>query len=251
VSVLSIPAVLLRSYPYSETSQVLRFYTESHGVLGTMARGVRKSGGRRGGGLSTFTDGILDVHYRENRDLQTFRDFSVTRSRRGLALDPLRLAGASVLAELILRHAESQGDPDLYSLLGTGLDAMEAEETALLLPALLAHLWPLIVALGFAPVTDTCVECGRPLEEVEMARFDFAAGGLRCPTCQGEVAGPRLGPLARQQLQSLMRGVIPGDLTRPAVHLRLAGDFITYHISGGGPLRSMAVLAGLSPENHA
>jgi hypothetical protein len=61
VSILSTPAILLRSFPYSETSQTLRFYTESHGVVSAIARGVRKASGRQGGTLSTFSEGILEA----------------------------------------------------------------------------------------------------------------------------------------------------------------------------------------------
>lgn len=248
---LSTPAILLRSYPFSETSQNLRFYSETSGVLSVIARGTRKAGGRKGGGLSSFAEGILEVQYKENRDLQTFRDFSPTNPRRGLGRDPGRLAAASVLAELILRHAESEANPALFAGLGLGLDAIESAEGPLLLPTLLAHLWSLIGSLGFAPLVRECVECGRPFGEEDLGRFDFGAGGLRCTDCTHEHQGPRIGPIARSQLEDLLGGLVRADLTRPGTHLRLASDFITYHISGGAPLRSLAVLASLTSESDA
>lgn len=251
MSILSTPAILLRSYPFSETSQTLRFYSESNGVLAAIARGVRKSGGRKGAGLASFAEGILNVQYKENRDLQTYREFSPTNPRRGIATDPRRLAGASVLAELILQHAESEANPALFANLGLGLDAMESEEASNLVPTLLAHLWPLIGDLGFAPLVEACVECGRGFGEDDLGRFDFGAGGLRCPECTQGQRGPRLGPVARSQLQDLLAGSARADLKKPDTHLRLASDFITYHISGGTPLRSMAVLASLTSESHA
>jgi len=168
-----------------------------------------------------------------------------------LATDPLRMASASVLAELILQHAESEGNEVLFSALGRGLDAMELEAQKGLIPALLVHLWFLIRLLGFAPHIAECVTCGRPLEGDEMGRFDFAAGGLRCPACQGDIPGPRLGPGARAQLLAMQEGRVPDELTRPKAHLRLASDFITYHISGGTPLRSVAVLGALTDKTDA
>jgi DNA repair protein RecO len=220
-------------------------------VLGALARGVRKASGRRGGALSTFSEGILNIQFRENRDLQIFQDFSTVKSRGGLARDPLRLAAASVLGELILKHAESEGHPALFTKLGEGLDAIEGEEVGGLLPTLLVQLWSLIQGLGFGPLVQECVECGRGFQEEEMGRFDFGAGGLRCTSCKGEVQGPRLGPVARAQLNALLSGTAPPELIRPKVHLRLASDFITYHISGGTPLRSFGVLATLNPEDDA
>lgn len=251
MSLLTTPAILLRSYPYSETSQILRFYSESQGLLGTIARGVRKAGGRRGGALSTFSEGILNIHFRENRDLQTFQDFAPQKTRKGLGTDPLRLAGASVLAELILQHAESEGNPDLFEDFARSLDDMETVQLEALVSSLLVHLWSLIQGLGFGPMVQECVECGRALRDDEIGRFDFASGGLRCSMCQGDTRGPRLGPVAREHLQALLEGRVPAELVRPKTHLRLASDFITYHISGGNPLRSMTVLDALTLETHA
>jgi recombinational DNA repair protein (RecF pathway) len=193
----------------------------------------------------------LGVYFKDTRDLQTFRDFSPTNPRPGLATDPVRLAAASVLAELILKHAESESNPALFTDLSLGLDAMESGRRPLLLPILLAHLWSLIGSLGFAPLVEACVECGRSVGDDEMGRFDFGAGGLRCPDCAHEHQGPRLGPVARSQLQDLLAGTVREDLTRPDTHLRLASDFITYHISGGTPLRSMGVLANLTSDSDA
>jgi DNA repair protein RecO len=251
VSLLSTAAILLRSYPYSETSRILTFYTETHGVLGVVARGVRRTGGRRGDPLSTFSEGVLSLHHREGRDLQTFREFWPSTPRTGLALHPLRLAGASVLGELVLRHSESEGNPSLFAVLSRGLSAMEAQPTDSLLTSLLAELWPLVVELGYRPLLEHCVACGRPPGKQEMARLDLGAGGLRCAACGGEGMGPRIGPRARSQLGALLAGSLQEDLLRPRAHLRLASDFITYHVCGGEPLRSMTVLNTLIPAPHA
>ena len=251
MSLLTTKAVLLRSYAYSETSQILRFFSDELGVVGAMAKGVRRAGGKRGGSLGTFSEGSLSIHFRDSRELQTLREFSPSKHRRGLATDPVRLAAASVLAELILQHAESEGHPKLFDRLGAGLDAMEQEPVPDLVPQLLTHLWGLIHELGFRPSILDCVECGRGLDHEELARFDFGAGGVRCSACPGESGGPRLGPQARDQLRALISGQPPSDLKKPKAHLRLASDFVTYHVSGGTPLRSMGVLASLVGSRDA
>jgi DNA repair protein RecO len=251
VSNLSSPAILLRAYSYGETSRILRFYTETHGVLGVMARGVRATGGGRGGSLSTFSQGILSFQHREGRELQNYREFSASLTRSGLARHPLRLAGASVLGELVLRHSESEGSPSLFHVLSHGLSAMEGHPMESFLTGLLEELWPLVVELGYRPLLEHCVECGREPGTEEMVRFDFGAGGIRCEGCGGSGGGPRLGPRARLQLAGLLAGHLGEGLIRPRAHLRLASDFITYHVSGGEPLRSMVVLYSLIAAHHA
>jgi DNA repair protein RecO (recombination protein O) len=253
VTVLSISAILLRAYPYGDTSQILRFITQSHGVLGAMAKGVRKSGGRSGGSLSTFSQGVLAVHFRPNRDLQTFRDFSPTLVRRGLAEHPVRLAAASVLGELVIHHAESGDSSELFQVLAEGLDAVESSRPEQVLPVLVFRLWALVRVLGYEPLLNTCVQCGSRLGSEDMARFDFGAGGVLCPACQkqGKESGRRLGPRARMQLAQMLAFEPLQNLVRPRAHLRLVSDFVTYHISGGTPLRSVRVLSSLIPEEDA
>ena len=103
MSLVTTPAILLRSHPYSETSQILRFYTVAHGIQGMVARGVRKAGGKHGGSVATFSQGTLTLFHREQRDLQTFKDFSPTKTRRGLSRHPLRLAAHELYGLLAAR----------------------------------------------------------------------------------------------------------------------------------------------------
>jgi DNA repair protein RecO len=189
--------------------------------------------------------------HREHRELQTLRDFEVVKARRGLAGHPVRLAGASVLAEVVLQHAEGEATPGLFRALDGGLDEVESETDGMLLSRIVTELWTLVQALGYAPVLDRCVQCGRAPEPQDLLRFDHPSGGLRCSDCPAELPGPRLGPRARQQLRELLGRSLSGPLMRPRAHLRLAGDFIAYHVSGGTPLRSLAVLDSLLPRTHA
>lgn len=251
MSLTRTAAILLRSYPYSETSQILRFFTEDLGVAGVVARGVRATGGRRGGSPTTFSQGILSLYYREGRDLQTFHEFLPSDPRLGLSRHPVRLAAASVMGELVMRHSESDRNPALFNALSRGLSAVEGHALDSIIKGLLEQLWPLVVQLGYRPLLEHCVECGRALHQEEIARLDFGAGGLCCAGCRPESQGPRLGPRARIQLSALLAGHLEDDLVRPRAHLRLASDFITYHISGGEPLRSMSILSALIPTSHA
>jgi len=245
VAVLSTPALALRAYPYGETSLVLRFYTEERGVLGVMARGARKRGSKGAGVPETFSRGVLTVYVKEGRGLQTLKDFAVDRSRRNLGRDPVRFAGASVLAEILLRHAGEEGSPALFRRIDEGLDRVAAAGPEDRVGQVLAQGWALVSELGYRPALDRCVACGRDFGEKEMTRFDFGAGGLRCATCADDVRGPRIGPGAREDLRSLSLGRAPPELRRSRAHLGLLDDFVTFHLSGGRPLNSFRILLGL------
>jgi DNA repair protein RecO (recombination protein O) len=251
VSALTTPAILLRHHPYSDTSQILRFYTRDVGVVAMVGKGVRKVGGRRGGALSTFAEGHLAFYYRRSRELQTFKDFSADRARMGISRDPLKLAAASALGELVLQHAGEEPNPSLFLRLSRGLDDLERGPVPDVVGILLLHLWGLIGELGYAPGVEECIACGRSFSPQELGYFDFGGGGILCSACLEGQRGPRLGPGAREQLRGFLKGDPPEEILRPRANLRLTSDFITYHISGGTPLRSLEVLATLMPKDDA
>jgi DNA repair protein RecO (recombination protein O) len=245
MSVVTTPAVLLRAYNYSETSQVLRFHTPAYGIVGVMAKGVRRTSGKGSGGLETFGLGRLTFYHKTTRDLQTLREFAPERAHRGLAANVTRFAGASILAELVLEHAGSDANPELFERVASGLAAIEVAPESALLAAVLVRAWGIVGALGYAPQLDPCVQCGRSLGEEDIGRFDFGAGGVRCPDCAGDIGGPRVGPVARLQLAELFSGRPSDDLRKPRAQLRLLSDFVTYHVSDGKPLQSFGFLAAV------
>jgi DNA repair protein RecO len=247
MGIVTTRAVLLRAHPYSESSRVLRFLTEDHGVVGVMGKGVRK--GRRGQGLDLFGETSLTLHVKEGRDLQTLRETHPLQDRRRLGGHPLRLAAAGVLAELVLRHHGEAPSPEVYRGLSRGLDELQAAEPAAVAGVLLARGWVLVALLGFHPQVDVCVRCGRVPGGDEMGRFDFEAGGVRCGECAGGMAGPRVGPGARRQLGRLLQGEVPETLNRPRAHLQLLSDFITHHVSGTRPLEAFRMLATFLPPD--
>lgn len=259
MSLISVRAILLRSHPYSESSRVLRFLTDGGGLVGVMARGVRRSRGGSGSGLDTFAQGDLMYYMKETRELQTYKEFNVTHPRRGLGRDPRRMAGASVLAELVLRHTAEGETRSLFQTVADALDRLAEAGPDELVGRVLSEGWMLVDSLGFRPDLDHCVDCGSSLGDDEMSRMDLAQGGLLCPRCSGVGAGPgggsgvgpRVGPGARAQLRALLEGQVPAELTRPGAHLQLLSDFVTYHLAGSRPLDAFRVLAALLPPDHA
>ena len=250
MSLVTTRAVLLRSFPYSETSRVLRFYTESLGAVGVMARGVRTGSGKSGSGLDVFAEVALTLHIKSTRELHTLKEFTVTRPRRSLGVDARSLGGASVLAEVVLKHAGEDSNPPLFEALSGGLDRLSDAPPDRMITTLLREGWCLVSALGYRPVAEVCVECGTVPGDA-LTRFDFSAGGIRCAGCSRVKVGPRLGPRARAQLTALLDNAELQEVERPRAHLRLLGDFITYHLSGGRPLASLKVLVALLDDPAA
>ena len=242
MSTVTTRAVLLRAHPYSESSRVLRFYTRELGLVGVMARGVAKGASRGRAAPGTFGEGTAAILVRESRELQTLREYTPVKARFGLARDFRRLAGASIAAELVLRHAGQDPHAELYDALSAGLDRIEAAPAAEVHGEVLAIGWKMVHALGFGPELSVCTACGETLGAGDMGLFDLAAGGVRGPGCPAPRGSRRIGPVARPQLASLIDGVVPSGLRGTRAHLSLLDDFTTFHMLGGRRLESFRFL---------
>ena len=243
------PAVLLRAHAFGETSRILRFYTRDHGLLSVMARGVRARSGKGSTTLDTFASGELTAYVKAQRDLHTMKDFACTRARAGLGASVLRFAGASAVGELVVVHTDQEPHPEVFDALEESLDVLEEAPDDRVPGACLSGAWRVVSAFGFAPELDACVRCGNPLGPGEMGRFDLPAGGTLCQACSEDAAGPRVGPVAREQLRALMGGDLRVPVTHARRHLALLSDFVTFHVAPR-PLRSLAFLGELLPRDE-
>ncbi len=242
------PAILLRAHDYGDSSKILRFYTRDYGLVSVVARGVRGRSGKGTTTLASFASGELSAYVKPQRDLHTMKDFHCTALREGLASDVLRFGGASAAAELVLVHAEQEPQEAVFEALERALDVLESVEAAALPGSVLAALWTITESFGFAPQLDVCLRCSEPLKPDEIGRFDFSAGGMRCAECGEDAAGPRVGPIARTQLETLIRGEVPEGLSHPRRHLALVADFIAYHVVSK-PLKSFRFLGSAMPPD--
>ncbi len=239
MSLLSTRAILLRTHPFSETSLVLRFLTRDRGLVSVMARGVR----RRGTPPGIFSSGVLVLYYRSNRDLQTYREFSVVHAHRTLADDVRRFAGASLFADLVLHHAGEERSAALFAGLDASLERLADARAETIAVFVLSSAWALVSLMGYAPELEACVECGEELGVDVVGRLDYAAGGVNCPQCAGPASGaPRIGPCARAQLGALLLGEPVAELARIATHLKVLRNYVQHHISGSRPLPSFPFL---------
>jgi DNA repair protein RecO (recombination protein O) len=239
VPATGVPALILRAYPYGDTSRILRLLTPDLGVIGAIARGARRPRSRFAALLDPFGEGTAVLDYREGRDLQTLSGFDLDRARRGLAGDLRRYGAASLLAELLMRTATTTANPSLFASATAGLDAIESAEGDAIEPVGLTAAWTLVERLGFAPELGSCTLCGRDLGDSE-ASFDYGAGGVRCADCVGG-AGARLPARARAAVASMVRGETP-SLDKTYAHWILLERFLAYHVLDGAPLKSLAFL---------
>ena len=242
MAIIATDAVVLHSFNYLESSRILRLVTRHGGVRSVLAKGARRSSRRFGSGLDLFAQGNAQMYAKPGRDLDTLSGFDVTRGRPLLGEDMGRFAGASAIAELILRFGRDASDNNLYDVVVESLDALALATSDEALTTTLASAWRIVAELGFAPVLDICGECHTPIDDDATVRFSHVAGGALCDRC-GRLTptGRVLPPEARNTLRHFLSGV-PGEPLGDAAtraHQRLLREFLAEHLTDGRPLRAM------------
>jgi len=240
MALVNTRALVLQSFPYSESSKILRLYTLDWGLRSVIAKGALRPKSRYGGVLEPFTEGVATFYLKEGRDLHTLSGFDLLRSRQALGRSLAAFAGASLLAELVLRYATEEPHPALYETLVAAWDLIAeagtgGEDAA---RAVLTATWTLVALLGWEPQTDHCIVCERPLVPTEAVRFDTRAGGVACLRCRP--AGRVIDAASRAELTRMVRGNTPqGPLSNPGLHRALLRAFLEMHVSEERPFRSL------------
>ena len=160
MSLVSTPAIVLRTYRYSETSKIVRLATRDYGVQSAIAKGVLRPRSPFGAALETLSEGVAQMYHKETRELQTLAAFDVVQLRRDLAGDLGRFAGAAALSEVMLKMAPPAPLPVAYEAFILGLDALVKAEPGQADAVAVRWLWLLVGVLGFAPQLDACVRDG-------------------------------------------------------------------------------------------
>jgi DNA repair protein RecO (recombination protein O) len=235
-------AIVLHAFDYSETSRILRLATRDAGLQSVLARGARRSKSRFGSALDLFAQGAAQLHLKDGRELQTLSSFDVTRSRAELGEDLGRFAGASALAELVLRFSgEEDVSVGLFDVLTDALDRLAEAPDGSAVEATLSGAWRLVAELGFAPAIDACASCHTALDPEGDLSFSHRAGGVLCARCSSLYPGERTLPsAARRAIAAWSTGerVSECDERSARAHQRLLREFLQQHLSDGRALRA-------------
>lgn len=235
-------AIVLHAFDYSETSRILRLATRDAGLQSVLARGARRSKSRFGSALDLFAQGAAQLHLKDGRELQTLASFDVSRSRAELGEELGRFAGASALAELVLRFSGADDvSVALFEVLGDALDRLAEAPEGRSIEATLSGAWRLVGEMGFAPTIESCASCHAPIDAEGELPFSHRAGGVLCERCARLYPGDRTLPrTARETIAAWSGGHQPAECDERAAraHQRLLREFLQHHLADGRALRA-------------
>lgn len=172
--------VVLKTIKLGEADRIVTIFTRGNGKIRAVAKGIRKTKSRFGARLEPFTRVDLIVY--RGRDLDTITQAEILASFDAIRTDYRRLTAAAALAEMVEKiTAERERAFSTYSLLLTGLEALQSDKGTTVVPAFLIKL---LSISGYHPQLTTCAGCGET--KAGLGGFSPALGGAVCATCWRE-----------------------------------------------------------------
>src|SRR3954468_16900448 len=177
--------VVLRSMRLREADRIIHLYTGTHGRIGAVVKGVRRTKSRFGGRLEPFFRVQL-VLYEGRGDLDTVTQAEAIEWYPRLRESHDCLRAAAGACESVLRvFGEGDGNAAAYNLLCNELQLLDSRPEVAGPANMLAFRLKLLLAAGFVPELTACASCGEALEGAAAADIAFspAAGGITCAGC--------------------------------------------------------------------
>jgi DNA repair protein RecO (recombination protein O) len=242
----STEAVVLRSIRLGEADRVLHLYTEAHGRVGAVAKGVRKTMSRFGARLEPLSHVELVLH-RGRSELQTVTAAQLVRSHHDAREDYYRFSVGMVGAEAMLRlFTEEEANERAFGALTRFLDLLDetphAADRPTLDPLGLAFQLKLLWLAGYLPHVTACAECGA--EREPLVGYSPRAGGAVCERCAPVTEALALAPDGVVGIEALLAQPL-ADASGLGLSERAKRDALrvitaSYEYHGGFRLRTLS-----------
>lgn len=178
---LKTEALVMSSMRLREADRIVTFYTRERGRLSAVAKGVRRTKSRIGGRLEPFSL-VHVVLYAGSGSLYTVTGVETVRSFQRVRESLERMEEGGRLLEAVGRlFPEEEGNAAAFNLLVRGVARLAAaDDRPAAALAVLATRLKLLVALGYLPELDSCVQCG---SGEMLCGFRPSLGGMVCSEC--------------------------------------------------------------------
>ena len=187
MAVFETEALILRSYNLAEADKIVVCLSRSAGLIRGVAKGCRKLKNRFGAALEPFTLINLTYYEKENRELVSFRQVEILKSRFNLSSNASILTGFAYMGDLLIDFSPPhQANDNLFRMALACFEA--ASEIPDDLDAVLRYFEVWLLKLeGFLPDLRVCATCQNAFgEEAIYLGSDLS---LRCSLCSNGRGG--------------------------------------------------------------
>lgn len=229
---------MLRTIKLGEADRIVTIFTQAHGKVRAVAKGIRKTTSRFGGRLEPTSHIALQCY--EGRELDIVTQVETIDSNRSLRENFGALTHAISMLEAVDQvTVDRERNLALYRMLVGALRTMATNPSPMIASAF--H-WKVLSLEGFHPMLDECARCGAT--EGPFLAFSLADGGVICATCT-TLVGIRVQPRTLELLRRIFDGGLRSVLAEPAGPAtqeveRLGISALEYHLERR--LRSASLL---------
>jgi DNA repair protein RecO (recombination protein O) len=276
-------AIVMRTFPFGDTSRIAHLFSVERGRVHVLAKGVRGPRARMGAALEPFTRIGAVIYYKHGRELQFLSQAEILGRRAVLASSILRFAYAGAVLELLDQALAGEEPPGpLFALIDSSLAKLERVPEDALRATFMGYIAGLLDVLGYRPEVVRCVGCNGngsrrvhgyggngaragagtvrdPETDPEIAAEEGRArdgsfwsalrGGLLCARCAGtEPTAIPLSADCRAELGELLAGGLITALPRPLGDelARTLDGFLRAHLPRYRGLKSLKVVRDLT-----
>ena len=184
-------AVCLKAIDYSETSQIVTFFTHNLGKISAIAKGSKRPKSAFQGPIELFSHGPIVFSASNREKLAVLTEFDQQTAFKGLTTDFFKLNCALFATELVERFTDKYiPHPMLFkSFLEFLSNVSESEnhtagcKNSLIL--LILFQLTLLQQAGLTPVINTCVNCKTKYNDNwKDCYFSGKGNGLICRDCE-------------------------------------------------------------------
>ncbi|MBU2597098.1 MAG: DNA repair protein RecO [Planctomycetes bacterium] len=178
--------ICIRTTDYSESSQILTFFSRDNGKIGVIAKGSRRPKSSFTGTIEICTIGDMVFSHRDNEKLGTLTEFNPTFLGLDIRKKLLALNCAYFVAEMLnLFTKELDPHPALFDEAALFLQKLQENPPDKILPFLILFEFALLEQTGSQPLCDSCANCKRKFDAGwKQYFFSHSAPGLVCRDCE-------------------------------------------------------------------
>ena len=189
-------AICIRAIDYSETSQIVTFFTRATGKISAIAKGSKRPKSAFDGPIEILSHGKIVFSDSNKEKLATLTEFESAYGGAGfthLADNLFALNCASFAAELVDKLTNDYDphpglfDSFLQFLQNVNEQRATSDERRDTLPLLILFQLALLKEVGLQPILNACVNC-KTRYEIRDTRYEVyfssSANGLVCRDCE-------------------------------------------------------------------
>lgn len=130
--VFSTEAILIRTHRLTETSLIVSWFTQTEGLVKTVAKGALRPKNPFSGKLDLFFSGEISVVRARKGELHILKEVAISEWREGLRKQYLTTLMAGYFCQLVEATVEPEScEPEMFSLLKRALNFLEKEEPSM------------------------------------------------------------------------------------------------------------------------